>query len=149
VYFCLIEKFLELFLYFCSPWSPLAFIIIIIIYFFVVWRNIILSQLKIWKDIVNYVALQKSPWFAMCSLTRVQCRTRVKQFDTFILTRVRRVSNVHVTNCTIWHVYCNTRVKFDTCIIIHVSKRFDTSIGIHVSNWTRVFNTCVQFWHVY
>jgi hypothetical protein len=45
--------------------------------------------------------LQKSLHFATRILTRVQCRTRVKQFDTFILTRVIRVSNVHVTNCTI------------------------------------------------
>jgi hypothetical protein len=46
-------------------------------------------------------ALQKSHEIATCSLTRVQCRTRVKHLDTYSLTRVLRVSNVHVTNCTV------------------------------------------------
>jgi hypothetical protein len=59
---------------------------------------------------------------------------KYKYFDTCILTRVRRVSNVHDINCTIWHVYWDTRVKFYTCIVIHVSNT------IHVSNrLTRVF----------
>jgi hypothetical protein len=47
------------------------------------------------------MALQKLQQIATCSLTRVQCRTRVKHLDTCSLTRVLRVSNVHVTNCTI------------------------------------------------
>jgi hypothetical protein len=42
-------------------------------------------------------SLQKSLQIATCILTRVQCRTRVKQFDTCILTRV---SDVDVINCT-------------------------------------------------
>jgi hypothetical protein len=49
----------------------------------------------------SHPSLQKCMQIATCSLTRVQCRTRVKQLDTCILTRVIRVSNVHVTNCTI------------------------------------------------
>jgi hypothetical protein len=34
---------------------------------------------------------------------------------------------------TIWHEYWNTRVKFDTCILILVSNCFDTCITIHVA----------------
>jgi len=86
---------------------------------------------------------------------KINCLTRVlgdtcqivthSQLDECNNTRVQLDTSIKYT-CPIGRVYYYTRhirhVYYYTRPIGHV-------FSIHVSNWTRVLNTHVQFWHVY